>query len=134
MKPQVLEFLKRDIPELENTIHRIDAEVESLLAEREAAQFKLSMIRSQLGGAARSKQEDEDGTETETEFELAANVHAPYAAVHSSVRGLGLRDAIRTVLRDSGRALATAEVKDQLLRRGYRYDGTLDINVRVGNE
>jgi len=50
------------------------------------------------------------------------------------VGGLGMRDAIRAVLRSSDRPLKPAQVADALVRGGFDHKGSVDLKVRVAND
>ena len=52
-----------------------------------------------------------------------------------SLAGMGFRDAVRTILRDSeNTGMTSREMREKLLERGYIYEAQTPLSVRVSNE
>lgn len=130
---------KRD--QLRSEIAELQSKMRELLARRDTLEKQLSAVSVLLG----------ENPETRNRYSSSHLYYSKHisgkgliasqienkgssAQAESSYANLGLRDAIRRVLFDAGRAMRPKEVTAILSRTGYSGEGQTDLSVRINNE
>jgi hypothetical protein len=116
LEPEEVEAFQVQIASCDANIGRLDREIKALQAKRSAEMAMRDGLRAKLG----------------PNIPVATNSAEKPAT--ESAPPKGFREAIRDVLRDSGRGMLPREVAEELRRRKFPYAGTVDLATRVSND
>ena len=110
-------MLDAEINQLETQIVQFSEQKQQLDVQIEIAKIKLDALRAQ----------------TSTHSGVAKANGSGQKTVYS-LRGLGFREAIMVVLRDSKKGLRPRDISRRMLARGFQYTASTEISTRLSND
>jgi hypothetical protein len=125
-----LKFIQQDIEQCEDEIAQIRAQIEFLTSKRQALDFKLKALKD----AAATLDTGGKTIEVTIGDTVAASDSMSATVTRAPLLDVGLREAIRRILRDSASGLRPRDIVAELARRGFRYEATTDLSTRISNE
>jgi hypothetical protein len=141
MKPQTAAHVSKEIKIAQQSIEATRAKIEELEAELEAYIFMVKMLEEGLQQAKSQNSQgsllpDDVGSTSITPGTGSMSVSGSPPSMNTSAGApIGLRDGIRTVLRDAnGHGMKGRDVAQALTSRGIHINGTTNLIVRVSTE
>jgi hypothetical protein len=126
--PRAIDFLRNEVSLAQQQLKSFSDQMESLAAQKEAVEYKLAALIGKLkevGG------EPLPTIDAGSQSDEAVRLHGAPSLDGGKV---GLREAIRLVLRSSAQPMKARAIADKLPSVGLRYEAKLPLPARVRNE
>lgn len=115
--------LKSHQSKLRADLDDVQTQMQHLTAEQEVIELQLTAIEKQL---------DKNGASS---ISLAAVSHTPLQSNgQPSLKGMGFREAMRTIMKNSGRGLRPRDIIREMERSDFDYTASTDLSKRISNE
>lgn len=105
----------------------VQRDIQQLIAEQEVIELQLTAVEKHLGN-------NSGGSITLTAKGVTDSPLPVKMTRSLSLKGMGFREAVRTIIRNSDRSLRPKEIADRMKRSDFEYTGKVKLYTRVGNE
>ncbi|MEX0951569.1 MAG: hypothetical protein WDZ86_04730 [Gammaproteobacteria bacterium] len=128
------DYLKQRINTLNNELARARSAIGRWTVVAKATERQIEVLQ-QLYESDKTDDASDDMFDTGVGSGAAMN-----GASHSvdntdgGINQLSVREATKFVLKNAGRAMTTAEIKDELERLGFQYQASTPLTTRIGND
>jgi hypothetical protein len=125
METHKIQALKSHQSKLKADLEDVRSQQQQLSAEEEVIELQLTAVELQLGNNVASRLPLRGNSKSEDSRQ------GDFMLI---LKGMGFRDAMRAVMRDSGRGLRPKDIAQALRRSDFEYTATVNISTRVSNE